>query len=465
MMRRLLQLILALGLTLGFPAAAFAADAPKIDSGDTSFILLSTALVMLMTPGLALFYGGMVRKKNVLSTIMQSFIIIALISIQWVVVGYSLAFGPDHAGIIGGLDWLALAGVGQEPNPDYAATIPALSFMAFQLMFAIITPALITGSIAERMRFPAFLAFILLWATFIYDPLAHWVWGVGGFLRTLGALDFAGGTVVHISSGISGLVAALVLGKRKGHGSEPMAPHHLPMTILGAGLLWFGWFGFNAGSALGANGLAAIALVTTNTSAAAAALSWVFVEWLHRGKPTVLGAVSGAVAGLVAITPGAGFVTVLSSIAIGLVGGALCYLAVSILKAKLGYDDALDAFGCHGIGGIWGALATGIFATKAVNPAGVDGLLYGNAAQLGIQGIGVLVTILFAGVATFVILKLISLVLKLRASVDEEENGLDLSLHGEQAYPDFVGSGLVIGGLAVHKHSLASAVPSGNPAK
>jgi ammonium transporter, Amt family len=465
MMRRLLQLILALGLTLGFPAAAFAADAPKIDSGDTSFILLSTALVMLMTPGLALFYGGMVRKKNVLSTIMQSFIIIALISIQWVVVGYSLAFGPDHAGIIGGLDWLALAGVGQEPNPDYAATIPALLFMAFQLMFAIITPALITGSIAERMRFPAFSAFILLWATFIYDPLAHWVWGVGGFLRTLGALDFAGGTVVHISSGISGLVAALVLGKRKGHGSEPMAPHHLPMTILGAGLLWFGWFGFNAGSALGANGLAAIALVTTNTSAAAAALSWVFVEWLHRGKPTVLGAVSGAVAGLVAITPGAGFVTVLSSIAIGLVGGALCYLAVSILKAKLGYDDALDAFGCHGIGGIWGALATGIFATKAVNPAGVDGLLYGNAAQLGIQGIGVLVTILFAGVATFVILKLISLVFKLRASVDEEENGLDLSLHGEQAYPDFVGSGLVIGGLAVHKHSLASAVPSGNPAK
>jgi ammonium transporter, Amt family len=460
-----LQLILALGLTLGFPAAAFAADAPKIDSGDTSFILLSTALVMLMTPGLALFYGGMVRKKNVLSTIMQSFIIIALISIQWVVVGYSLAFGPDHAGIIGGLDWLALAGVGQEPNPDYAATIPALLFMAFQLMFAIITPALITGSIAERMRFPAFLAFILLWATFIYDPLAHWVWGVGGFLRTLGALDFAGGTVVHISSGISGLVAALVLGKRKGHGSEPMAPHHLPMTILGAGLLWFGWFGFNAGSALGANGLAAIALVTTNTSAAAAALSWVFVEWLHRGKPTVLGAVSGAVAGLVAITPGAGFVTVLSSIAIGLVGGALCYLAVSILKAKLGYDDALDAFGCHGIGGIWGALATGVFATKAVNPAGADGLLYGNAAQLGIQGIGVLVTILFAGVATFVILKLISLVFKLRASVDEEENGLDLSLHGEQAYPDFVGSGLVIGGLAVHKHSLASAVPSGNPAK
>jgi ammonium transporter, Amt family len=418
-----------------------------------------------MTPGLALFYGGMVRKKNVLSTIMQSFIIIALISIQWVVVGYSLAFGPDHAGIIGGLDWLALAGVGQEPNPDYAATIPALLFMAFQLMFAIITPALITGSIAERMRFPAFLAFILLWATFIYDPLAHWVWGVGGFLRTLGALDFAGGTVVHISSGISGLVAALVLGKRKGHGSEPMAPHHLPMTILGAGLLWFGWFGFNAGSALGANGLAAIALVTTNTSAAAAALSWVFVEWLHRGKPTVLGAVSGAVAGLVAITPGAGFVTVLSSIAIGLVGGALCYLAVSILKAKLGYDDALDAFGCHGIGGIWGALATGILATKAVNPAGADGLLYGNAAQLGIQGIGVLVTILFAGVATFVILKLISLVFKLRASVDEEENGLDLSLHGEQAYPDFVGSGLVIGGLAVHKHSLASAVPSGNPAK
>lgn len=413
----------------------------NIDTGDTSFMILATALVMLMTPGLALFYGGMVRKKSVLSVIMQSFILIALISVQWVLFGYTLAFGPDHGHLIGGLDWLGLQGVGLTPNADYAGTIPHQLFMAFQLMFAIITPALITGSFAERMRFPAFLLFSLLWATLIYDPLAHWVWGVGGWLRNLGALDFAGGTVVHISSGISGLVAALVLGKRKGLGSQGMLPHQIPMTLLGVALLWFGWFGFNAGSALGANGLAVGAFVTTNTAAAAAALSWMFVEWLHRGKPTLLGAGSGAVAGLVSITPGAGFVGPMSALAIGLLGGAICYFAVAVLKSKMGYDDSLDAFGCHGIGGTWGAIATGIFASKAINSAGADGLLYGNFALLKAQLIAVGTTIAFAVVGTFVILKVVGLFTKVRASEEEEEAGLDISQHGEEAYHDMaVGS-------------------------
>jgi Amt family ammonium transporter len=436
-MRKSLSLSLAVVALLSFPTVAFAAEASKIDTGDTSFMLLSSALVLLMTPGLALFYGGMVRKKNVLSTIMHSFIIMGLISIQWVLFGYTLAFGPDFHGLIGGLDWLGLTGVGQDPVTDYAATIPALVFMAFQLMFAIITPALISGAIAERMKFSAFVLFILLWVTVIYDPLAHWVWGVGGFLRNLGALDFAGGTVVHISSGFTGLIAALILGKRN-TGKEPIHPHHIPMTILGAGLLWFGWFGFNAGSALGANGLAGEAFVTTNTSAAAAALAWAVVERFHRGKPTVLGAVSGAVAGLVAITPAAGFVTPLSSIAIGLIGGAVCYFAVSVLKAKLKYDDALDCFGVHGIGGTWGALATGIFATKTVNPAGFDGLLYGNPAQLGIQALAAGTTIAFVVIGTFIILKAVGLVTNLRASEEEESTGLDLSMHGERAYNGLV---------------------------
>ncbi|MFZ5652053.1 MAG: ammonium transporter [Bacillota bacterium] len=426
-------------LFVSIPGLAWAAEeAPKVDTGDTTFVMISAALVMLMTPGLALFYGGMVRKKNVLSTIMQSFIVMCLISVQWVLFGYSLAFGPDQNHLVGALDWLGLNGVGQEPNADYAGTIPHLVFMAFQLMFAIITAAIITGSIAERMRFPAFLGFMLLWTTFVYDPLAHWVWGVGGWLREMGALDFAGGTVVHISSGVSGLVAALVLGRRKGYGSEPMIPHQLPFTVLGAALLWFGWFGFNAGSALSANGLAASAFVVTNTSAAMAALSWVFAEWLHHGRPTLLGAASGAVAGLVAITPAAGFVSPLSALAIGLVAGVVCYLGVSVVKRKLGYDDSLDAFGVHGFGGIWGALATGIFASKAINEAGADGLLFGNSAQLGIQAVSVLATVAFAGAATFVILKLVGLVTTLRATPEEEEVGLDLSLHGEDAYPDIV---------------------------
>src|SRR5680860_100643 len=409
-----------------------------MDTGDTGFIMISTALVFLMTPGLALFYGGMVRKKNVLSTLMHSWVIIGIMSLQWILVGYTLAFGPDLHGLIGGLDGVGLNGVGMVPNPDYAATIPAIVFMAFQMMFAVITPALISGSIAERMNFPAFIVFILLWATFVYDPLAHWVWGIGGFLRTLGALDFAGGNVVHISSGYSALIAALVLGKRKGFGKDSMAPHHVPMTVLGAGLLWFGWFGFNAGSALGANGLAGMAFVNTNTAAAAAAIAWVVVERLHRGKSTMLGAASGAVSGLVAITPGAGFVTPLSSIVIGLVGGTVCYLAISVIKAKFGYDDALDAFGCHGIGGTWGALATGIFATKTINPLGADGLFYGNASLLEIQAMSVGITVVFTVTASFIILKAISMVMELRVSEEQESTGLDLSLHGERAYSEFV---------------------------
>jgi Amt family ammonium transporter len=407
-----------------------------------------------MTPGLALFYGGMVRKKNVLSTTMQSFITIAVASILWILVGFSLAFGTDHSGIIGGLEWFGLSGVGPDPNADYSGTLPFYLFMAFQMMFAIITTAIISGSIAERMKFPAFLGFIVLWMLIVYFPLAHWVWGVGGWLRNLGALDFAGGTVVHISSGVSGLIAALVLGKRKGYGKEPMVPHQIPFTVLGAGILWFGWFGFNAGSALGANGLAALALVTTNTSAAAAALSWMFAEWIHRGKPTVLGAVSGGVAGLVAITPGAGFVTPLSALVIGLIGGVVCYTAVGIIKGKVGYDDSLDAFGCHGVGGMWGALATGIFATTSVNSAGFDGLLYGNPAQVGIQAIGIVATVALASVATFVILKVVGIFTKLRATVEEEETGLDLSLHGEEAYPDFTGSGYLQTAAVASKHSV-----------
>ncbi|HEY8875170.1 MAG TPA: ammonium transporter [Desulfosporosinus sp.] len=409
-----------------------------MDTGDTGFIMMCTALVFIMTPGLAFFYGGMVRKKNVLSTLMHSWVVIGIMSLQWILIGYTLAFGPDYHGLIGGLDWMGLNGVGMDPNPDYAATLPAIVFMGFQMMFAVITPALISGSIAERMRFPAFVIFMVLWATLVYDPLAHWVWGVGGFLRTLGALDFAGGNVVHISSGYSALIVAIILGKRRGLGKDSMAPHHVPMTVLGAGLLWFGWFGFNAGSALGANGLAGMAFVNTNTAAAAAALAWAVVERIHRGKSTMLGTASGAVAGLVAITPGAGFVTPMSALFIGLVGGSICYLAIGVIKAKLGYDDALDAFGCHGIGGTWGALATGIFATKSINPAGNDGLFYGNASLLGIQAISVLVTIVFTVTATFIILKVIGMVMKLRVTEEEESNGLDLSLHGERAYSEFM---------------------------
>lgn len=437
MKKKLLAVLVVTLLVLCFPALVYAASEADIDTGDTAFIFASAALVFLMTPGLALFYGGMVRKKNVLNTIMNSFIIMALISVQWVIVGYTIAFGSDHFSLFGGLDFLGLNGVGFAPNADYAGTIPHSLWVIFQMMFAIITPALITGSFAERMRFPAFLLFILLWATLVYDPLAHWVWGVGGWLRNLGALDFAGGTVVHISSGIAGLVAALVLGKRKGYRTTPMVPHNIPFVVLGAALLWFGWFGFNGGSALAANGLAMSAFLVTNTAAAAAALSWVLIEWIHRGKPTLLGAATGAVIGLVAITPGAGFVGVMSALIIGALVSPLCYTAIAVIKPRLGYDDSLDVFGCHGIGGIWGALATGLFASKAVNPAGNDGLFFGNPAQLGIQALSVVATIALSAIGTFVILKVISLFTKLRAAENEEEEGLDIAQHGEDAYPDF----------------------------
>jgi ammonium transporter, Amt family len=416
------------------PAAPGAPAPPKIDSGDTAWVLTSSALVLLMTaPGLALFYGGMVRQKNALGTLMQSFIVLALISIQWVLWGYSLAFGPDKGGIIGGLEWVGLRGVGQTPNADYAATIPHQVFMLFQMMFAVITPALITGSFAERKKFSTFIVFILAWATLVYDPLAHWVWSVGGWLRNLGALDFAGGTVVHISSGVSALAAAIVIGKRRGYGHQPMPPHNLPLTVMGAGLLWFGWFGFNAGSALAANGLAGHAFTTTNTATAAAALGWMFTEWMSRGKPTVLGAASGAVAGLVAVTPAAGFVTPMASIVIGAVAGVICYTACN-LKTKLGYDDSLDVVGVHGVGGTWGAIATGIFATKTVNEAGGDGLLYGNPKQLGIQLVAVAVTLLLGFIMTTIILKVLDAIMGLRITEEDEMAGLDLSQHSETAY-------------------------------
>src|SRR5213593_539006 len=422
----------------GTPPAAAPAPPPKIDTGDTAWVLTSSALVLAMTaPGLALFYGGMVREKNTLGTIMQSFIILCLISVQWVLWGYSLAFGPDKGHIIGGLEWVGLAGVAMDqPNADYAATIPHQAYMIFQAMFAVITVALISGAYAERMKFSSFLVFSLLWATFIYDPLAHWVWGKGGWIGTnggLGALDFAGGTVVHISSGVSGLACALVLGRRLGYGKEHMAPHNLPMTVLGASMLWFGWFGFNAGSAVAAGALATSAFVVTNTATATAALAWMVAEWLYRGKPTVLGAASGAVAGLVAITPASGFVGPISSIWIGIGAGVFCYLAV-MLKPLFGYDDALDAVGVHGIGGSWGALATGLFASKAVNSAGADGLFFGNPAQLGIQAMAVLVTMVFVFVGTLIILVIVDAIMGLRVTEEEERLGLDLSQHEERAY-------------------------------
>jgi Amt family ammonium transporter len=402
-----------------------------ISAGDTAWLLMSAALVMLMTPALGFFYGGLVRRKNVLATIMHSFFILCLISVQWVLWGYTLAFGPDKGGIIGGLDWLTLKGVGQEPGP-YAATVPHQAFMVFQMMFAVITPALITGAFAERKRFKAFVVFTLLWATFVYDPVAHWVWG-GGWLGQLGALDFAGGTVVHITSGVSALVAALVLGRRVGYGREPLEPHDATMTILGASLLWFGWFGFNAGSAITAGGLAANAFVVTNTAAAMAALTWMTVSWLHKGAPSVLGAAAGAVAGLVAITPASGYVDVSSSILIGLGAGIFCYTAIQLTK-RLRVDDALDVFGVHGVGGAWGAIATGIFATVAVNGAAKDGLLAGNAGQLGIQAIAVGASIVYSAVMTFVILKLIDVFVGLRVPESEEVLGLDASQHREAAY-------------------------------
>jgi len=386
-----------------------------------------------MTPGLALFYGGMVRTKNVLGTIMQSFIIIAIISVQWALWGYSLAFGPDVGGIIGNLSWFGLNGVGLDPNPDYGGTVPHQAFMIYQAMFAIITPALITGAIAERMKFKTFFIFTILWSTLVYDPIAHWVWGVGGWIRNLGALDFAGGTVVHISSGISALAAATLVGKRKGYRTEPMAPHNLPMTITGAAILWFGWFGFNAGSAIAAGKLSTSAFVVTHLATASAALYWAFGEWIYKGKPTTLGAASGAVAGLVAITPGSGFVGPMPALLIGLGAGIFCYIGV-MSKNRFSYDDSLDVVGVHGVGGTWGALATGLFASKVINDAGADGLFYGNPALFGIQALAVVTTWVYAFGVTFILLKILDWTMGLRVSDEEEESGLDLSQHSETGY-------------------------------
>jgi len=415
------------------PVPAGATPALNIDPGDTAWVLASSALVLAMiVPGLALFYGGLVRSKNVLGTIMHSFVILCVVSLLWILLGYSLAFGPDKRGLIGGLEWAGLSGVGTTPHPTYGPTIPHQAFMVFQLMFAAITPALITGAFAERMRIGALVLFAALWSLLVYCPLAHWVWG-GGWLGKLGALDFAGGAVVHISSGFAALVCAFVLGQRHGYGTDYMAPHNLPFTILGTGLLWFGWFGFNGGSALGANATAAGAVVATHAAAVTAALSWMVVEWLHRGTPTVLGVASGAVAGLATVTPGAGYIGPFSAVLIGLVAGALSYVAI-VWKGKFGYDDSLDVVGIHGVGGVLGILATGLLASKAINPAGADGLFFGHPGLLGIQAMTALVAALFSMVGTYLILKVVERVVGLRVSAEDESLGLDLSQHNERAY-------------------------------
>ena len=405
----------------------------KVDTGDTAWVLVSSAFVLAMLmPGLALFYGGLVRTKNVLGTIMQSVMILSVVSLLWILFGYSLAFGPDKGGLIGGLEWVGLSGVGSEPHPVYGPTIPHQAFMLFQLMFAAIAPALITGAFAERKRFTSVVLFAALWSVFVYVPLAHWIWG-GGWLAKLGALDFAGGAVIHISSGAAALVCAIVLGKRRGYGTDYMAPHNLPMTLLGTGFLWFGWFGFNGGSALGANGIAVSAIIATHAAAAMGAIAWCGAEWAHRGKPTVLGVASGAVAGLATVTPAAGYIAPMSAIAIGLVAGMTCYAAI-VWKGRFGYDDSLDVVGIHGVGGVIGILATGLFASKVVNPGGADGLFFGNPGLFGIQLLVAAVTTIFSIIGTFVILKLVDSMTGLRVSSEEEATGLDLSQHNERAY-------------------------------
>jgi ammonium transporter, Amt family len=410
----------------------------QINAGDTAWVLMAAALVMLMTPALGFFYGGLVQRKNVLSTLMHSFFILCLISVQWVLWGYSLAFGPDHFGLIGGLDWVGLTGVGLTPDRNYAPTVPAQAFMIFQMMFAVITPALITGAFAERKRFKAFVLFTLLWATFIYDPLTHWVWGHGGWLNRMGVLDFAGGTVVEISSGVSALVAAFVLGPRLGLERQTPEPHDATMAVLGASLLWFGWFGFNAGSALGAGALATSAFVATNTAAAIGALTWMTLNWAHKGQPTVLGACAGAISGMVAITPACGFVSPSGALLIGCGAGAVCYGALQLRdRIRLRCDDSLDVWAVHGVGGTWGMIATGIFATVAVHSAatgGGNGLLYGDAHQLAVQCLAAGVTWLFCAAGTYVILKVVTLFGPLRVAEEEEVLGLDASQHGEVAY-------------------------------
>ena len=403
-----------------------------INPGDTAWLLVSCALVLMMTPALALFYGGMVRRKNVLSTLTLSFAFMALIGVQWVLYGYSLAFGKDIGGLIGGLNFLGFHGVAAAPNPDYAKTIPHGLFAAFQMMFAVITPALITGAFVERVRFKSFLLFSLIWVTLVYDPLAHWVWGKGGWLNELGVLDFAGGTVVHVAAGFSALAFAMVIGPRKGFGKFPMEPHNIPLTVLGAGLLWVGWFGFNAGSALAANGVAVNALLTTNTSAAAAGLVWMLLGWLD-GRPSTLGIATGMVVGLAAVTPASGFITPMAAMVLGAVAAVICYYAIRFRQNR-NLDESMDVWACHGMASSWGMIATGLFATTGVNEAGANGLFFGNPAQLGKQALALVVTMVFAFVVTYVVAKVLDMSIGLRVTPMEEEVGLDISAHGERAY-------------------------------
>ncbi len=404
-------------------------------AADTAFILAAAGLVLLMTPGLALFYAGMVRSKNVLGTIMQSFIMISIISLEWVYIGYTMSFGPDVGGFIGDLSWFALNGVGSEPSLTYATTIPQTVFMIYQCMFAVITPALITGAFAERVRFAPFAVFSLLWSILVYNPVCHWIWG-GGWMTSLGpngVLDFAGGLVVHVTCGAAALAAVLVIGPRKGFGRENFLPHSLPMTMLGAGLLWFGWFGFNGGSALAANGVAATAFVATHLAAMSGMAMWTIMEWIKLGKPTTLGAASGAIAGLATITPAAGFVGPNSAIIIGLIAGVICFMAVNA-KSRLGFDDSLDVVGIHGVGGLVGTLLLGVFASTKVNPGGVDGLFAGSAIQLGYQALGVIIVSVYAFVVSWVLLKVINVTMGLRVTEENEVQGLDYTEHSETAY-------------------------------
>lgn len=423
---RLLFLLLPfIGATSAF-ADEISANADAVSAGDTAWVLTSSALVLFMIPGLALFYGGMVRSKNVLGTIMHSVFAMSIVGIQWVVIGYSLAFSEGNA-FVGGFDYLFLNGVGMEAN----GTIPHLVFVMFQGMFAIITPALITGAFAERMKFSAYVAFMLAWAVLVYNPVCHWVWGPGGWLGSMGALDFAGGTVVHMTSGFSALVAAVLIGKRLGYPREPMVPNSLIWTVLGAGMLWFGWFGFNGGSALAANASAALAFTTTQIAATGGALSWAVVEWMRTGKPTVLGVASGIVAGLVAVTPASGFVGPMAALIIGLLAGVICYAAV-LMKGRFGYDDSLDVFGVHGIGGTLGALLTGVFAREMWG--GADGLIAGNFQQFLVQVYSVAATAVYAVIVSYIILKIIDVTIGLRVSNDDERQGLDTTQHGETGY-------------------------------
>ena len=405
----------------------------SINAGDTAWILISSALVMLMTPGVAFFYGGMVRRKNLLSTLMMSFFCLGLVGLLWIIYGYSLSFGNDHGGFIGGINYFGLGNVGQEPSSIYASTVPHLAFMIFQAMFAVITVALFTGAIVERVKFSALLIFSALWMTLVYSPVTHWIWGSGGWLAELGVLDFAGGAVVHINAGVSALALVLLLGKRRGFPENAMEPNNVPLVVLGAGLLWFGWFGFNAGSALASDGLAASAFVTTNTAAATAAFTWMIISWLHH-RPTIMGMVTGAIAGLATITPAAGFVSPMAAIPIGIVAAVVCYYVLILFKSKLGFDDSLDVFAVHGVGGILGMLSVGVFATLAVNAAGADGLIHGNAMQLLKQLIGIVVVGGYAFVVTLILGKLVAMTIGLRVGQPEEMVGLDLSQHGERAY-------------------------------